>query len=149
MTNAAGSAARSGVTFSDAFRASLVIAATPNVVNTCAGAPTIPAAAGTGTFTIGGSGVNSAVGPSTCTVSVDVTSNIANTYTNGAGNMTVSGGLHNGDTNQTRTVHQATLNKPFAPKTIDVGGTSTLTFTLTNSEGNPAQSGIHLTHTQP
>src|SRR5258708_17501790 len=82
ITNPAGSPARTALTFSDALPASLVIAATPNVANSCGGAPTITAAAGTGTFTIGGTGVNAAVGASTCTVSVDVTSAIANAYTN-------------------------------------------------------------------
>ena len=82
-------------------------------------------------------------------MSVDVTSAAANAYTNGAGNVTVGGVLTNGVTNQTLTVVQASLNKAFAPTTIDVGGTSTLTFTITNGAGNPAQSGINFTDTLP
>ena len=93
----------------------MVIAATPNVVNSCGGGPTVTAVAGTGTFTIGGSGVNAAVGASTCTVSVDVTSSLANIYTNGAGNVTVGGALTNSVTNQTLTVTQASLDKALSP----------------------------------
>src|SRR5260221_4596806 len=45
VINPALSAARTGLTFSDAFTAGVVIAATPNVVNNCGGAPTITALA--------------------------------------------------------------------------------------------------------
>ncbi len=152
ITNPAGSPARTGLTFSDVLPtlpANLVIAATPNVVNTCGGAPTVTATAGTGTFTIGGTGVNAAAGPATCTVSVDVSSNTAGAYVNGAGNVTVGGVLTNGVTNQTFTVTQASLDKAFSPTAIDVGSTSTLTFTITNGAGNPSQSGINFTDTLP
>src|SRR5207253_581205 len=149
ITNPAGSSARAGLTFSDALPANVLIAATPNVVNNCGGAPTITATAGTGTFTIGGSGVNAAAGASTCTISVDVTSSVVNAYTNGDANMTVGGVLANGLTNQTLTVVQASLNKAFNPTTISQGAISTLTFTLTNGAGNPAQSGINFTDTLP
>ncbi|MBL8512131.1 MAG: carboxypeptidase regulatory-like domain-containing protein, partial [Betaproteobacteria bacterium] len=43
----------------------------------------------------------------------------------------------------------ATLTKAFSPQTIEQGGISTLTFTLTNSAGNPAQAGINFTDTLP
>ena len=52
-------------------------------------------------------------------------------------------------TNQTLTVARPTLTKAFAPATISQGGTSTLTFTLANGAGNPAQSGINFTDTLP
>src|SRR4029077_7207236 len=67
----------------------------------------------------------------------------------GAGNVTVGGVLVNGVTNQTLTVTQASLDKSFAPVTISQNGTSTLTFTITNGAGNPAQSGINFTDTLP
>lgn len=41
------------------------------------------------------------------------------------------------------------LSKAFDPTTISVGQTATLTFTITNSTGNPAQSGIAFTDTLP
>src|SRR5260221_7472235 len=89
LTNPAGSPARTNLTFSDAFTAGVVIAATPNVVNNCGGAPTVTAAAGGNTFAIGGSGVNAAVGPRTFTASLDLTSASANGYFNAAANVTV------------------------------------------------------------
>ena len=57
--------------------------------------------------------------------------------------------MTNAVTNQTVTVVQASLGKAFAPATISQGGVSTLTFTLTNGAGNPAQSGINFTDTLP
>ncbi|MBL0140677.1 MAG: hypothetical protein IPP91_01080 [Betaproteobacteria bacterium] len=121
---------------------------TPNgLVNGCGGAPTITATAGTGTITIGGTGVNAAIGASVCTITVNVTSNTAGAYVNGAAQVTAIAGMLNGVTNQTLTVTQASLTKAFAPATINQGGTSTLTFTLANGAGNPAQAGINFTDT--
>ncbi len=149
VTNPVGAPARTGLTFSDALPAGLVIASPPNVVNGCAGIPTFTATAGSGIFTVGGGGVSAAAGASSCTVTVDVTSTIAGAYVNGAAQVTVGGAITNNVTNQTLTVAQASLNKAFAPATINQNGTSTLTFTITNGAGNPAQSGINFTDTLP
>ena len=100
-------------------------------------------------LTVGGTGVNAAIGASTCTITVNVTSATAGAYVNGAAQVTAIGGMLNGVTNQTLTVTQASLTKAFAPATINQGGTSTLTFTLANGAGNPAQSGINFTDTLP
>jgi trimeric autotransporter adhesin len=152
IANPAGAPARTGgITFTDTFPANLVIAGTPAVVNNCGGTPTVTAAAGTGTFIVGGSGLNAAAGASTCTISVDVTSlTPLSGYVNGAAQITAfSDSLLNGVTNQTLNVVQASLTKAFSPTTIDQGETATLTFTLTNGAGNPAQSGIGFTDTLP
>ena len=149
ITNPAGAPARTGLTFTDTLPAGLAIASPNGVVNGCGGTPTITAASGTGVFTVGGTGVNAAVGASTCTITVNATSATAGSYVNGAAQVTAIGGMLNGVTNQTLTVTQATLAKAFAPATINQGGTSTLTFTLTNGAGNPAQSGIDFTDTLP
>ena len=98
---------------------------------------------------MGGTGVDAAAGASTCTISVNVTAATATAYVNGAAQVTAIGGMLNGVTNQTLTVTQASLTKAFAPATISQGGVSTLTFTLTNGAGNPAQSGIDFTDTLP
>ena len=149
ITNPAGAPARTGLTFTDALPAGAVIGTPNGLVNGCGGAPTITATAGTGTITIGGTGVNAALGASTCAIQVNVTSATAGAYVNGAAQITAIGGMLNGVTNQTLTVVQAALTKAFAPATISQGGTSTLTFTLTNGAGNPAQSGINFTDTLP
>lgn len=111
ISNPAGAPARTGgLTFTDTFPANLVIAGTPNAVNNCGGSPTITATAGSGLFTVGGTGVNAAAGSSTCTTSVDVTSNIASSYINGSGQITsISSSLINGVTNQTLNVVQPSI----------------------------------------
>ncbi len=148
IANPAGAPASSGLTFTDTFPGGLVIAATPNVVNNCGGTPTITATAASGVFTIGGSGVVTTVGPSTCTISVDVTSNSVGSYTNGAGQITpISGTLSNGVTNQTLSVVGTKLTKAFGLASVGVGGSSTLTFTITNDATHPAQSNLTFTDT--
>lgn len=103
ITSQAGGQSHTGLTFTDTFPANLVIAGTPNVVNNCGGTPTITAVPGSGTFDVGGSGVNASAGPSACTVSVDVTSTTAGSYVNGAGQVSTapSGVFVNGVTDQT------------------------------------------------
>ena len=106
ITNHAGAPARSGLGFADTFPANLMIADPANVVNNCGGSPTITAAPGTGVFTVGGSGVNASAGDSACTISVNVTSSIAGSYVNGAGQIATTT-LHNGVTDQTLNVTAA------------------------------------------
>ena len=147
ITNPTSGTAKTGLTFTDSFTGTangLVIASPPNVVNNCLGT-TPTATAGDGFFTVA-AGVNADAGPSSCTLSVDVTSSTPGSYVNGAANITaLSPLLTNGVTNQTLNVTQAGLDKSFNPTTIDPGGTSTLTFILANGTGNPAQSGINFT----
>src|SRR5258706_712421 len=95
----------------------MVIETFPLAVYSCGGAPTITATAGTGTFTIGGSGVNAAPGASTWPVTVDVTPSTPNPYTNWAGNVTVGGVLTNGRTNPTPTLVPPALSTDFSPTT--------------------------------
>ena len=149
ITNPAGAPARTGLTFTDALPIGAVIGTPNGLVNGCGGTPTITATAGAGTITIAGTGVNAAIGASACTISLSVTSSTAGAYVNGAAEITAIGGMLNGVTNQTLTVTQASLTKAFAPATIGQGGISTLTFTLANGAGNPAQSGINFTDTLP
>ncbi len=146
ITNPAGGTAKTGLSFTDSFQSNLVVAATPNVVNNCGG--TTPTATG-GNTSFAVTSVNAAAGTSTCTISVDVTSTIAGSYVNGYGQVSTTAPLVNGVTAQTLNVVQAGLTKSFNPTTIDPGGTSTLTFTLANGSGNPAQSGINFKDTLP
>lgn len=146
IQNPAGSGAKTGLSFTDAFPSGLVIAGTPNVVNNCGG--TTPAPSGGATsFVV--SSVNSAAGPSTCTIAVDVTSTTAASYVNGSGQITAISGMANNVTDQTLNVVPVALTKSYSPATVDVGSSSTLTFTLTNGSGNPAQTGLAFTDTFP
>ena len=141
---------RTGLTFTDALPAGAVIGTPNGLVNGCGGTPTITAASGAGTIIIGGTGVNAAIGASELHDHGERhLVPTAGPYVNGAAEVTAIGGMLNGVTNQTLTVTQASLTKAFAPATISQGGVSTLTFTLANGAGNPAQSGINFTDTLP
>ena len=92
ITNPAGAPARTGLTFTDTLPAGAVIGTPNGLVNGCGGTPTITATAGTGVLTVGGTGVNAAIGASTCTITVNVTSATAGSYVNGAAQVTAIAG---------------------------------------------------------
>ena len=138
ITNLTAAAAQN-ITFTDTFPTNLVIAATPAVANGCGGSPTITATAGTSIFTVGGAGVTAAVGPSTCTISVNVTSSVTGAYTNGAAQITASSAnLKNGVTNQVVSFYiPPTVTKSFTPSVMTLGSTSSMVITVTNPAANP------------
>ena len=149
ITNPAGAPARTGLTFTDTLPAGARHRHAERRRRTPAAArrPSRRRRA-RGAFTVGGTGVNSARGPS---------------HLHGHGERAPAhggqlrqrrgadhgdrAGCVNGVTNQTLTVAQASLTKAFGPTTI-AGRHSTLTFTITNGAGNPAQCG-HQLHRQP
>jgi len=151
ISNPAGAPAASGITFTDTFLGSLTIAATPNVQNNCGGTPTITAAANSGIFTIGGTGVVTTVGPSTCTISVDVTSNSAGSYPNGSAQISGLANLSNGVTTQTLNINAlatVTIVKQSNGGTGSfsfTGGTNGLpaNLTLDTATGNPKSSSVY------
>ncbi|MBK9927935.1 MAG: DUF11 domain-containing protein [Anaerolineales bacterium] len=120
----------------DTYPAGVTNAAVPAGATTCGG--TVTAVAGTGTVVLTGAG-NSVPANGSCTITVNVTSTtpgpaVTNTIAANAV-QTVTAGLSN--------VNPATASltvsslppdvvKSFAPTTIGVGATSTLTFTITN-----------------
>ncbi len=138
--------ARSGIAFTDTLPAGLVIANPPVVTSAACGAPAFTALDNTQPFTA--SGVSVAAG-ATCSIVLTVRGTTLGAKVNGAAQMSAVTGLINGVTNQTVTVVQAALTKAFSPAAVDANTNSTLTFTLTNGTGNPAQSGINFTDTLP
>ena len=151
LTNPNAGTALSGVAFADTFPtapAAMVVAAAPNATTSGCGAPTF-APAGSAASVAFSAGTIAASG--TCTVAVDVTVPSVGTYNNTTGTITATGPvvLTGGTASGSLTVVQPTLAKAFAPATVDVGQVSTLTFTLANGAGNPAQSGINFTDTLP
>ena len=138
ITNGAGNtAAETGVAFSDTLTNGLQVAATPNIVNTCAGTPT--AAAGTTSISLTG-GTIAAPGGTTCTLSVDVTGTAAGTVSNTTGAVSsTNGGTGAVSNTATLTVMAPpTISKAFTASSVALNGTTTLTFTITNGAGNTA-----------
>ncbi len=145
ITNpAANTEALTGLAFSDTFPTGLTVASTPNLTNTCAGTPV--AAAGTVLLTGGTLAINSS-----CTFSVSVTGTAAGTLSNTTGTVssTQSGAGAPSNVANLTVVAPPTISKAFAGS-VAVGGTTTLTFTITNPAANTvAQAGVAFTDTFP
>ena len=143
ITNSSGNPAQTGLGFTDTFPSGMTVAS----------APATPQCGGTISFTTNSitlSGGSLAAGVSSCTVSVGLTSATPSTYSNTSSNISgVTGGLLTSGVSSTLTVVGTTLAKSFSPSSIGVGGTSTLTFTVANGSGNPAQSGLSFIDTLP
>src|SRR5439155_1431161 len=149
LANSAGNPAQSGINFTDTLPANVVVAAAPALTTTCpSGTGVVTAAAGSGTVTVTGASIGAA--QASCVITVNVTSSvIGGPYNNTSANIGATARITNSVTSSGLTVVQASLDKAFAPTTISQGATSTLTFTITNGAGNPAQSGINFTDTLP
>ena len=141
-----------GVAFSDTLpvssgpgSATLIVAATPNVTNTCGG--TVTATAGTGVISLTGGSV---AHNSTCTLSVDVTGTVEGDANNTTGAITSTEG-GTGTTSNTKTetvVAPPTISKAFGAAAITLNGTTTVTFTITNPASNTtAENGIAFSDT--
>ncbi|MEG3791954.1 hypothetical protein V1318_17695 [Lysobacter sp. CCNWLW3] len=83
--------------FTDTLPANVVIAPIPNATTTCGAGTAMTAVAGAGTFTVSAGNLPGGTAggvATTCTVSVNVVSNVAGIYNNGAANFTTSVGLN-------------------------------------------------------
>lgn len=119
----------------------VVVAAIPNVATTCGGVGTPLAVAGGSSATLPAGRTIPANG--SCTLSVDVTAALPGTYVNTlvAGALVTSNGNNPSPAVATLTVlaigpTAPAISKSFNPSTINAGGISTLTITLSNP--NPA-----------
>lgn len=134
-------AALTNAAFTDTLPTGLVVATTPGASTTCAGGTVIASAAGTTVRLAGGTIPASG----SCTVTVNVLSNISGSYTNTipAGGVTTTEGVTNEESTSAQVVISTppTVAKQFSPAVIPAGGTSTLTIFL----GNDNTSAITLT----
>lgn len=122
----------------DTLPAGVLIAPLPNVATTCGGVGAPIAVAGASSVTLPAGRSIPANG--SCTVTVNVTAAAAGVYVNTllAGALVTSNGINPAPAIATLTVlaiiqPPPTLSKAFNPTTIDAGGVSTLTITLSNS----------------
>jgi uncharacterized repeat protein (TIGR01451 family) len=136
--NNPATSAISAVAFSDNFPANLFVANPNNLTGSC-GSGTITAAAGSGSVSLSG-GTIAASG--SCTFSIDVIvlhqgSFTTIDYVNTTGNVTASSGTGNSATaTLSATGGTFAVSKGFSPNSINTGGVSTLTFTITSSQPN-------------
>jgi uncharacterized repeat protein (TIGR01451 family) len=148
ITNpSANSISLTGVAFTDSLPTGLVVA-TPNGVSTTCSGGTVTATAASSSISLSGTTV--AAGAS-CTVKVNVTSSTAGAYTNTTGTITSSNAPAGSTASATLDVFTTPgFSESFSPATIATGGTSTVTFTITNASANPATyTGLTFTDSLP
>jgi uncharacterized repeat protein (TIGR01451 family) len=146
LSNANGTAASLTTPLIDTLPSGVVIAATPNAGTTCGGTPTADAGGSTVTLTGGSIPANGS-----CAVTAHVTAPAAGSYINSlaAGALQTSNGNNAAAAVATLAVNTPvvvppavvapTLGKSFSPASINVGGVSTLTITLSNANSTPAR----------
>ncbi|SMX40768.1 DUF7933 domain-containing protein [Maliponia aquimaris] len=142
--NSAASAVQN-LAFTDTLPAGMTIADGTAATNCTDGVLVAPTSGGTITF----SGARLAAGQ-TCTVTVDVTASAPGPYANTSGDLTSSAG-NSGPATANLTVNTNTpgFSKSFAPSSIPLGGTSTLTLTIDNSANSGLVSSLGFTDTLP
>jgi CSLREA domain-containing protein/uncharacterized repeat protein (TIGR01451 family) len=132
--------------FTDTLPANLVVATTPAVVNGCnVGGGTVTATAGAGTISF----TTTALATGTCTLTVNVQSATDGVFNN---NTTIdSADAGNGNTaSATLTViAPPAITKGFGASTVPLNGTTSLTFTVSNSNANSTLSGVAFTDSLP
>ena len=123
----------------------LRIAPVANASTSCAGGGSVEATPGNTSLTLpAGYSIpaGSAGTAGVCTVSVDVTATIGGDYLNTSSNVTTANsGTGNTASDTLDVIVPPAIEKAFSPATINAGETSTLTFTLTNS--NPASTTLN------
>ncbi len=131
----------------DNFPPGVVVAGVPSFSNTCGGNITAGNTANDASIVLN-SGVLTA--GATCVIETNITSAAAGVYPNTVTSNSSSAGSGT-NPNASLTVVAPALTKTFTGvgSTIDPGGTTTLTFTITNGAGNPLATGINFTDTLP
>lgn len=148
--------ARMTAALTDTLPSGVVIAATPNVGTTCGGGEVPVAVAGSSTVTLPtGSSIMFIPANDSCTVTVDVTSAIGGSYINTLpiGALVTNLGNNAAPAIATLTVISPvippTLGKAFSTVSINAGGISTLTVTLSNPDAAVATLTAALTDNLP
>ncbi|WP_211349056.1 ice-binding family protein [Micromonospora pisi] len=141
LSNPNSGTALTGVTFTDALPAGLVVA-TPNGLTGSCGGGTITATAGSGTISLTGATLPA---NGSCTFSVNVTGTTSGTKVNTSGPVDSNESGPGATASATVTVGAVaapTIVKAFRDSTISINGTTALGFTLTNPNANTALTSV-------
>ncbi len=134
-----------GLGFTDTLPSGLTISSAASG-NTCGGSITATVSGNSITFSGG-----TLAGSASCSFAVGVTGTTAGTYNNTTSAIT-SNEAGTGSTASATLLIEAppSIAKAFSPTSITAGGTTTLTFTITNPTGNPASlTGVAFTDMLP
>lgn len=143
LTNPNSTTSLSLVGFSDTLPSGLEVASPGNITNNCSAAPFAVDA------TVELTGATLAADAS-CVITVEVQADSAGVYTDATGAVTSSeAGTGNDVTASLSVMAPPTISASFSPTAIPSGGSSTLTFTLTNPNLNGSLTGIGFTDLLP
>ena len=136
-----------GVAFSDSFPAGLLIS-TPNGLTGSCGGGTITATAGVGSLSLTGA----TIAPSgSCTFGVNVVGTTAGAQANttGAVSSNESGPGASSNTATVTVLGPPTITKSFGAASVALNGSTTLTFTVSNTNAGTSLTGVGFTDTFP
>jgi hypothetical protein len=133
-----------GIAFTDNLPAGLVIAATPNLNNTCGGTATATAGSGSVTLSAG-----TLAASASCTVSVNVQGTTAGVKNNSVQVTSTEGGTGNTSNASVTVVGPPTIAKAFGAASIPLNGSTSLSFTISNANTTVALSGVAFSDTLP
>ena len=136
-----------GVAFSDSFPAGLLIS-TPNGLTGSCGGGTFIATAGTGSLSLAGATIASS---GSCTFGVNVVGITAGAQANttGAVSSNQSGAGATSNTATVTVLGSPTITKSFGAASVALNGSTTLTFTVSNTNAGTALTGVGFTDTFP
>jgi hypothetical protein len=127
--------------FTDNLPAGLVVASPSNAGTTCTGG-TLTAVAGSGTVSYTGGTVGAL---SSCTVTVDVTSALADVYTNVTGDLTSDAGNSGTATAVLNVIESVIFTKTFVLNPVLRGGLVDVEYTITNPSTSASLSALAFT----
>lgn len=132
------SIAVTGATLTDTYPTGLVNTASPSSATTCGGAPTLTAAAGGTSLTVGGTGATIPAN-SSCTVTVNVQAASGGSYTNSTGPVsTTNAGTAPSASSTLNVLYPPQVRKVFSPDLISTGGQSGMQIIISNPTSNTA-----------
>ena len=146
LNNPNTSLALTGIAFSDTLPAGLQVATPNGLTTTCSG--TVTAAAGSGSISLTG---GSLAANASCTISLNVKGIAAGVQNNTTGpiSSTESGTGATSNTASITVIGPPSIAKAFGAASINLNGTTTLTFTITNPNATVALTGVGFGDTLP
>ena len=146
LNNPNTSLALTGIAFSDTLPAGLQVATPNGLTTTCSG--TVTAAAGSGSISLTGGAL---AANASCTISLNVTGVSAGVQNNTTGpiSSTESGAGATSNTASITVIGPPSIAKAFGAASINLNGTTTLTFTITNPNATVALTGVGFGDTLP